>query len=279
MRMFFRCSFPRAVAVNVVLSAFLLCLAGPVDSAAQSIEPSDIHGIRMMPIPGGDFSMGDDVEDDEQPIRRVTIDAFGMSATEITQGQYRAVTGENPSHFTGDDDLPVESVTWFDAIAFCNALSVEAGLEPCYDVESGSCDFSKNGFRLPTEAEWEYACRAGTATGFYLGETERDLAAAGWYGYDSGNSLEKTHPVAEKEPNKWGLYDMHGNVLEWTNDWYGGYDSAGTDNPTGPDSGAYKSLRGGSWFSEASYCRCAFRINDKPDRTGYFTGFRVVREH
>jgi len=264
-----------------IASVFILVfvLSGAAKTAsAQSIEPSKIAGIRLVSIPGGSFVMGDeDGEEDERPARRVTLDAFEMSATEITQGQYESVMGENPSHFTGSCDLPVEKVTWFDAISFCNALSMRAGLDPCYDVESGACDFSKNGFRLPTEAEWEYACRAGSTTEYYTGSTERDLALAGWYGYEGGNSDNRTHPVAEKKPNAWGLYDMHGNVLEWTNDWYGDYDPGATTNPTGNDRGFYKALRGGSWFSEASYCRSAFRINDRPDRNAYFTGFRIVR--
>ncbi|MCD6307605.1 MAG: formylglycine-generating enzyme family protein [Candidatus Latescibacteria bacterium] len=273
-------SCERSVIPRIALVLFLvIALSGVAEpAAAQSMEPSKIFGIHLVPIPGGDFIMGGgNGEEDERPARRVTLDAFEMSSTEITQDQYEKVTGENPSHFTGRGDLPVEKVTWFDAVSFCNALSVKAGLDPCYDVESGSCDFSKNGFRLPTEAEWEYSCRAGSTTGYYTGSTEQDLAMAGWYGYDVGNSDSRTHPVAEKKPNAWGLYDMHGNVLEWTNDWYGDYDPGATTNPTGNDRGFYKALRGGSWFSEASYCRSAFRINDRPDRSAYFTGFRIVR--
>ncbi|MFC1607689.1 formylglycine-generating enzyme family protein, partial [Candidatus Latescibacterota bacterium] len=122
-----------------------------------------------------------------------------------------------------------------------------------------------------------YACRAGTTTRYYTGDTEQDLARAGWYGDDLGNSDEMPHPVAQKEPNAWGLYDMHGNVLEWTNDGFSGYSEEQQKNPTGPDRTTYRALRGGSWFSTAGYCTSTFRINDRQSRTSYFTGFRIAR--
>ena len=234
--------------------------------------------VTLATIPAGSFRMGsEDREEDERPVHTVTLDAFEISATEITQGQYREITGGNPSHFTGDDRLPVDKVTWQDAVRFCNKLSDREGMERCYDEKTWACDFSKNGFRLPTEAEWEYACRAGTSTKYYTGDTEQDLARAGWYGYDAGNSSEKTHPVGQKEPNTWGLYDMHGNILEWTHDGFSDYSAEPQANPTGPDKAEYCVLRGGSWFSTAPYCTSTFRINDKTNRTSYFTGFRIAR--
>ena len=246
-------------------------------NVVKLIKPEEIYGIKLVPVPAGTFRMGsEDMEDDEKPARTIRVNGFEMSATEITQRQYESVMGENPSHFAGNDDFPVERVTWYDAVKFCNALSVHKGLDRCYNETTWKCDFAKNGFRLPTEAEWEYACRAGTTTEYYTGDNEKGLAGAGWYGYDKGNSNKSTHPVARKEPNAWGLYDMHGNVFEWVNDWYGEYDSDSIENPVGPDSATYKVLRGGSWFSLANYCRSAFRINDRPERTSNFSGFRIV---
>jgi formylglycine-generating enzyme required for sulfatase activity len=239
--------------------------------------PHDIQGITFVPIPAGSFSMGSTTGNSrEQPVHTVALSAFEMGAYEITQAQYKSVIGSNPSRFTGDDNLPVEMVSWEDAVAFCNALSTKAGLQPCYNDSSGSCDFSKNGFRLPTEGEWEYACRAGSTTEYNLGGAENDLALAraGWYNV---NSSSKTHPVGQKTPNAWGLYDMHGNVWEWCNDWFGSYTSGSATNPTGALNGSDRVDRGGCWFSNANYCKSAFRSYITPASRWFDLGFRVVR--
>ena len=242
----------------------------------------EIHGIVFVSIPGGTFEMGDIQEggyNNERPVHTVTLTGFEMSLYEITQGQYKSIIGSNPSHFNGSDDLPVESVCWNVAVWFCNHLSDKARLDRCYDESTWECDFSKNGFRLPTEAEWEYACRAGTTTKYYTGNSESDLARAGWYRSNSGR---KTHHVGQKEANNFGLYDMHGNVWELCNDWYGSeyYSSSPLSNPTGPTSDSYRSLRivrGGRWINHARGCRSAHRSKIYPTDTGYFIGFRVVR--
>ena len=163
------------------------------------------------------------------------------------------------------------------------------GYEKCY-TESGNweCDFSKNGFRLPTEAEWEYACRAGTETNFYTGNninndgSSKDLDRAGWYWYNSGQANnKKTHVVGEKNPNAFGLYDMHGNIWEWCNDWYGSYSSGSDTDPIGAPMPSYRALlrvlRGGCWFIKAYYCRSADRYSDFPIDRFNTMGFRVVR--
>ena len=232
--------------------------------------------MRMVSIPGGSFQMGSDKDADEKPAHTVTLSAFQMAETEITQAQYQAVMGSNPAFFKSTGNNPVERVSWFDAISFCNKLSEKAKLDPCYSVSTGACDFSKNGFRLPTEAEWEYACRAETGGDYYTGKNPTDLARAGWY---ADNSAEKTHTVGQKAPNAWKLFDMHGNVWEWCQDWYGKdfYGSSPKLNPAGPPSGSEKTLRGGSWIDNAGSCKSSKRRSFSPKKNYSDIGFRVVR--
>jgi surface protein len=212
-------------------------------------------------IEAGSFTMGDDDSgfSNERPAHTVTItQPFLMQKTEVTQGQWRAVMGTDPSHFSACGDLcPVERVSWDDIQEFLERLNTD---EP-----------GKN-YRLPTEAEWEYAARAGT-TGDYGGTG--DLDQMGWY---YGNSGSKTHPVALKHPNDWGLYDMHGNVWEWVQDWwYRVYTTDGVTDPTGPETGSYRVLRGGSWGSLAGYARSAFRGFYSPYYRYSHFGFRLAR--
>ncbi len=226
-------------------------------------------------IPPGSFQMGSPASEqgrykDEGPQHRVTITrAFLMQATEVTQGQYRALMGKNPSHFTScGDNCPVEKVSWHEAVAYCNALSRKEGLEECYDgdrLRGLDC----KGYRLPTEAEWEYAARAGS-TGARYG----DLDSVAWY---KGNSGKSTHTVGKKRPNAWGLYDMLGNVLEWCHDWKGDYSSSSATDPTGPRTGSRRVRRGGSWVNVAGYVRAAIRLNFTPDGRDYILGFRPLR--
>ena len=233
--------------------------------------------IRLVDIPGGSFIMGSEKGGgDEKPTRTVTLAGFQMSSTEITQAQYVAVMDDNPSYFKLDDNCPVERVTWKDAAAFCNKLSEKAGLESCYNLSTGACDFGKNGFRLPTEAEWEYACRAESGLEYNSGDGESALDRVGWY---ERNSMEKTHPAGQKTPNAWGLYDMHGNVWEWCNDRYAknAYESGGAQNPKGPASGSERVVRGGSWLDNPSNCRSAKRRSFDPEKNYSDIGFRVVR--
>ena len=242
-------------------------------NASQNEVPTEID-ITMVSIPGGTFQMG--LAGIFEPVHTVTLSAFEISMCEITQGQYKSIIGTNPSYFTGYDTLPVEQVSWWDAITFCNAQSDEAGLEQCYNESTGACDFTKNGFRLPTEAEWEYACRAGTTTNYYTGDSVSDCARAGWYFSNSGST---THQVGQKEPNVWGLYDMHGNVWEWCNDWYGSYPSGSVTDPIGAQTDSYRVVRGGSWMGsvDGSECRAFNRSCDNPSGESNIEGFRIVR--
>jgi formylglycine-generating enzyme required for sulfatase activity len=257
-------------------------------------------GMRMAKIPAGTFTMGSNFENDpgnpykgkvsfkdEQPVHRVTVSEFEMSATEVTVGQFRrfvSETGYCTEAEQGDgalvyldgkwvkksdaswknpyqelrEDLPAGCVSWNDAVRFCEWLSRKTGRE----------------FRLPTEAEWEYACRAGSKTAYYAGERESDLFGAGWY---RANSSWKMHPVAGKRPNAWGLYDMHGNLWEWCGDWLGEYSSGSQSDPKGPQAGAKKVFRGGSWYTNTNYCRSAAHYGYPPESRDTSIGFRVVR--
>ncbi len=248
---------------------------------------------EMALIPAGTFRMGNVTDhlagdSDEKPVHEVTITRpFLMSRTEVTQAQYEAVIGSNPSSRKGPD-LPVEQVTWYDAVEFCNELSRREGLDPCYSGSGASivCDFTANGYRLPTEAEWEYACRAGTETDFHTGNMtysgasplDPALDRAGWY---AGNSGSRTHPIGEKEPNAFGLYDMHGNVWEWCWDWLAVnyYASSPADDPRGPASGIDRIFRGGAWNDIARVCRSADRVSIYPGSRDAYGGFRVVRTY
>jgi formylglycine-generating enzyme required for sulfatase activity len=241
----------------------------------ESKPPDSALSLALVSIPSGTFGMGSaDGDEDERPVHAVTLRAFSMGAHTVTQEQFKAVMGYNPSRFTGEKNLPVEQVNWFDAVRFCNLLSDAWGLNRCYNESAWECDFSKNGFRLPSEAEWEYACRAGTKTSYYSGDRESDLDPAGWY---KGNSGGETRPVGQKAPNARGLYDMHGNVWEWCNDWYGSY--SGHIHPSHPSSqtGPFKVKRGGGWYFDAECCRSSYRGNFEPDFRDCLMGFRVVR--
>ena len=197
--------------------------------------------------------------DAEQPQHRVRISKpFYLGIHEVTQDQYRVVMGDNPSQFKGSGDLPVDQVSWLDAVTFCNKLSEMENQTPFYRIDGVNVTIVKgNGYRLPSEAEWEFACRAGSATLYPFGDDADKLGEYAWY---DGNSGSKTHPVGQKKPNGWGFCDMLGNVMEWCGDWYGEwyYDASppGSD-PPGPPSASDRVVRGGGWSSNGSGCRPA----------------------
>ncbi|MCE5251483.1 formylglycine-generating enzyme family protein [bacterium] len=234
------------------------------------------HG--YVAVPAGSFQMGSDSgETDEKPVHTVTLDAFIIGTTEVTQVQWKNIMLTNPSRFNLDMTCPVDSISWEDALKFCNQVSIIAGLEPCYDEESWNCDYTRNGYRLPTEAEWEYACRAGTITSYNTGDTEQDLDNAGWY---TLNCRVSTWPVAGKEPNAWGLYDMHGNVSEFCYDIYSDtyYGSSPGVNPTGPETRRRSTIvRGGNWMSDAYTCRSSARSRCNEGAKSSGIGLRIVR--
>ncbi len=222
---------------------------------------------RMVRINGGTFTMGDD----ETGTAEVKVDNFIIDKYPVTQSLYREIMGKDPSKFDGDDK-PVETVSWFEAVEFCNRLSEKYNQEPAYKGKGENIEWDRKslGFRLPTEAEWEYACRAGTS-----GDRYGVLDNIAWY---KDNSNKSTQPVGQKDKNEFGLYDMLGNVWEWCWDWYKeGYDKDQRDNPKDPDNGSYRVIRGGSWRNDARLCRSAFRGDSGPDSRSYDVGFRLSR--
>jgi len=240
-------------------------------------EGSDIPA-DMVFVAGGTFQMGsNDGYSNESPVHNVTVNDFYIGKYEVTQKEWREVMGNNPSTFKGDN-RPVEEVSWYNAVEFCNKKSEMEGFEKCYSGSGDNieCDITKNGYRLPTEAEWEYAARGGiesdNANYRYAGSNNLDEVA--WY---EDNSGDKTHPVGKKQPNELGLYDMSGNVWEWCNDWYGNYSSSSHTNPRGASSGSYRVDRGGGWGGHAGDCRVADRGSGASDRSSSHIGFRIAR--
>lgn len=252
-------------------------------------------------LPGGTYIMGDTQgagEPVELPTHSVSLNSFYMHKYLVTQGEYSAIMGSNPASGYGEgDNYPVYSVTWYSALKYCNLLSLSQGLIPCYVINGSKdpgdwgevptvgnaswneaiCDWGANSYRLPTEAEWEYAARGATNNPDYLYSGSNDINVVAWY--DGNNSPNGTKPVGIKAPNSFGIYDMSGNLFEWGWDWYSEdyYSISPSDNPLGPESGTLRIARGGRFNSPASTCRVAHRNFRSPYNTSYGLGFRVCR--
>ncbi len=244
-----------------------------VEASLRVEVPPDTEGFIY--VEGGSFQMGStEGDDDEEPVHTVRVDSFYMGKYEVTQAEWEEVMGSNPSYFKGTN-TPVESVSWYDAVEYCNKRSQREGLTPVYTIngESVTADWNANGYRLPTEAEWEYAARGGNESKGYKYAGSDNVDQVGWY---SGNSGRKTHKVGGKSPNELGLYDMSGNVWEWCWDWYGSYSSGSQTNPKGPSSGSSRVERGGGWYGLAGHLRSAYRNLYSPGDSDLNLGFRLV---
>ncbi|MDR3173121.1 MAG: formylglycine-generating enzyme family protein [Treponema sp.] len=242
-------------------------------------------------IRGGTFTMGSPASEPERGTdetqHRVTVGDFYMAVSSVTQREYRELMGENPSEFSGDN-LPVENITWFDAVCFCNARSTRERLTPAYTISGETVTWNRaaNGYRLPTEAEWEYACRAGTTTPFNTGNniTDRQANCYNHYGYNnnssggtSGGYLSRPLAVNSFRANSWGLFDMHGNSADWCWDWYGEYSTTAQTNPVGPATGTLRVNRGGGWNDFPKHIRSAYRAATPPGNSSFNLGLRLAR--
>ena len=242
-----------------MLSGENICFKVTVNSGSFTV-----NGVlfEMVRVEGGTFRMGatseqgGDAERDEKPVHSVKLNTFYIGKTEVTQALWQAVMGSNPSHFKGAD-LPVENVTWYDCQNFIQKLKSLTGQK----------------FRLPTEAEWEFACRGGNKSRGYKYSGSNNLGSVAWY---NGNSGGKTRPVGTKAPNELGIYDMSGNVWEWCNDWYADYTANSQTHPTGPQSGSLRVCRGGGWDNYAGSRRSSNRSNSSPTNRSSSLGLRLA---
>jgi len=246
----------KCAVVCVAVVATCGCDRGWPTTAVELPKSINSIGMEFKLIPAGTFIMGEGDQAHEVTLTK----PFKIGVHEVTQAQYEQVMGVNPSHFKGANN-PVEKVSWDDAVEFCRKLS-----ELPAEKEAG------NVYRLPTEAEWEYACRAGTTTKYSFGDDDSELVDYAWH---SENSDKEPHPVGSKLPNAWGLHDMHGNVWEWCQDWYVDYPSGSVTDPSGATSGSARVFRGGSWGYTAEGCRPANRHRVIPSHRGDGLGFRV----
>jgi len=242
--------------------------------SAHALVPTSFTnhlGMKMIWCPPGKFLMGSpedekDRRENENQVQVLISHGLWLASTPVTQGQWQALMGNNPSHFTGSMDLPVEQVSWNDVWDFCAKLNAVENLPNSYH------------YALPTEAQWKYACRAGTTTPFHFGSTLNgkiaNCSGDDTYGTETDwPYLGQTSIVGSYSPNSWGLHDMHGNVWEWCADWNGDRLPGGID-PSGPTTGAYRRTRGGAWSDSAALCSSAYRNGDYPDNRRHFVGFR-----
>jgi len=249
-------------------------------------EIKTANGITMLAIPAGSYKMGSDHDSaEEAPAHTVSISAFEMDKYPVTHEMFAKLQLPDPSHWQENPKTPVERIRWRDAKLFCNERSRGEGLKPCYDEKSANweCDFSANGYRLPTEAEWEYAAKGGTDGSYDFGSKDQ-LSQYAWF---ADNSDKKTHPVGDKKPNKYGLSDMYGNVSVWCEDvfdpkYYATSPGADPHGPTNPGKDVKRVVRGGNWKATADMCRNSFRQGERTGDTDAcfatdYCGMRCVR--
>ena len=253
--------------LGLLLTVFASCsvVSKATKERASIVSKSyTVNGVtfKMIEVKGGSFMMGSaqdafGAESDEFPMHKATVDDFHIAETEVTQELWLAVMGSNPSGYTDNAQLPVESVTWFDCQNFIEKLNQLTGEK----------------FRMPTEAEWEYAARGGRNSKGYLYSGSDTLAIVGWY---KDNAEERPHKVKQLVPNELGIYDMSGNIWEWCSDWQADYTAEDAINPQGPEQGRTRIVRGGSWLVDAAVCRSADRSSGAPRGGGCIVGLRLA---
>ena len=287
--------FTDKINLRIVASAFLLLFLGQTALMADSRFTEE-----FVLVPGGSFLMGDTRDQGteiEKPVHPVSVSSFYIGKHLVTQSQWESLMGTNPARANGiGPQHPVYYVSWYHALIYCNTRSMAEGLQPVYRLKGStdpkdwgrlprlnnnlewdavSCDWNANGYRLPTEAEWEFAARGGKSEPDFLYSGGEDIERVAWY---SGNNRpEGTKPVGLKEPNALGLYDMSGNLWEWCWNWYNVYDEEPKVDPRGSLGGAVKVFRGGSWYGGASNCRVSARNFAFPSFIHHFVGLRLVR--
>jgi len=283
----FRRAIGGVLLCTTVVGAMALSACRKVDRDVPGGGPCPVKtrgGVEMVLVPAGWFTMGSGREDAiDEPAHRVYVSPFAIDKYEVTQEEYERVMGVNPSRHKGAAN-PVEQIRWADAVKYCNARSRAEGLRPAYDPKTYECDFGAGGYRLPTEAEWEYAARAGTETDRYFGNDPSKLRRHAWF---KENATRGPQPVGQREPNPWGLHDVYGNVWEWCHDFYAEdyYRQSPERDPRGPETGENRVVRGGCWDSRPDMCRSAYRNYENPGYTDVcfgkdvhgFVGFRCVR--
>ena len=248
------------------LFLIIILLYGSTAAGQQLKSITNSIGMKLVLIHAGSFAMGSQIgtpgRSEAESLHEVTIsNSYYIGACEVTQEHYEGVVGHNPSRFRGRQ-LPVEMVNWLDAISFCKKLS-----------ELPEENAAGREYRLPTESEWEYSCRARSGAAYSFGDAAELLGDYSWF---DGNAERQTHPVGQKRANRWGLYDMHGNVCEWCQDWYEFYPSIKEIDPTGPIGGSLRVRRGGSWRHDAKFCGAAYRYASEPQSRSPDCGFRVA---
>lgn len=293
-------SNPLTVSVTTTINAKGF-KSGWTDSATATADYLIADLSRFVLVPGGTFTMGDTRgvgQPGELPTHSVTLNSFYIGKYEVTQAEYSAVMGFNPAvSFGVGDNYPVQTVSHYSILKYCNLRSMNEGLTPCYtisgstnpanwgavpidyntDWELAFCNWSANGYRLPTEAEWEYAARGASTTPDFLFSGSESINDVAWYLDNWGQANYSSHTVGALAPNGIGAYDMSGNVWEWCWDWIGEYSPEAQDNPSGPASGSHRLVRGGSWSDSGNYCRVSYRDYISPYGTNYTVGFRVCR--
>lgn len=258
--------------ISLLIILFLTDYISAADHITQTNE-------NMIFVSGGTFNMGSiDGADDEQPVHSVTVNSFYMSKYELTQGEYQSLMGINPSATNKGigSNYPVNQLSWYEMVEYCNTLSRKEGLTEVYSFSDDkiSMNINANGYRLPTEAEWEFAARGGNYSREYTYSGSNDVGTVAW---TTTNRDENTHPVGDKEANELGIFDMSGNVWEWCWDWYSPYISSSQDNPVGISSGSDRVIRGGSWCQNDRVSRSSYRNRMDPSCRYDNLGFRLVR--